>query len=110
MPPHNRRRRKRPDEAYLAGMSEAERAAEMLRRKGELSLAEAGLVVRTVNTLESRHLSTLNDVMEQEADELLAIANFGTKTLQELYAVVIAQGLKPPNSWLLALPRNQEQS
>lgn len=105
MPPLNRRRRRRNDEADLANLSEAERAAEIAKRKGELSLAEAGLAVRTVNTLESKTLSTINDVLELEAEDLLSIANFGEKTLIEIHDVVVAQGLTPPRSWTAALPQ-----
>lgn len=68
-------------------------------------MAEAGLTVRTVNALENNNLLTLNDVLEQEADDLLAIENFGAKTLKELHDVVVMQGLTPPRSWALFLPK-----
>ncbi len=106
MPPHNRRRRRRAEDDGLAGLSEADRQAELVRRKGALSLAEAGLTVRTVNALENNNLLTLNDVLEQEGEDLLAIENFGGKTLKELYDVVVMQGLTPPRSWALYLPRS----
>ncbi len=110
MPPHNRRRRRRSDDANLAGLSEAERAVELIKRKGELSLAEAGLTVRTVNTLENKAISTINDVLELEADDLLSFSNFGEKTLKEIYDVIVAQGLTPPRSWLPKLPKTKKKA
>lgn len=103
--PTRGRARRRNNDTNLAHLSEADRAVEIAKRKGELSLAEAGLTVRTVNTLENKHISTINDVLDMEAENLLAISNFGDKTLKEIYDVVVAQGLTPPRSWLPRLPK-----
>lgn len=108
MPPHNRRRRKPVDQA-LENLTEEERAKVLRERRGELSLAEAGLVVRTVNTLEGKNYFTINDVLELEAEDLLKIQNFGDKTLKELYDVVVKQNLTPPRSWLARLPKGKKK-
>lgn len=106
MPPQNRRRRRRHGDARLDMLSPEDREAELLRRKADLSLAEAGLVVRTVNTLEERNITTVADALEQEADDLLEIPNFGQKTLKELHDCIIKLGLTPPRSWKNQLPRD----
>jgi len=53
--------------------------------KLELSTAEIGLTVRTTNCLEERGIFTVNDLLHCTRDDLLAISNFGEKTLEEVY-------------------------
>ncbi len=56
-----------------------------LAAKLELSTAEIGLTVRTTNCLEERGIFTVNDLLHCTRDDLLAISNFGEKTLEEVY-------------------------
>ena len=53
--------------------------------KLEMSTAEIGLSVRTTNCLEERGIFTVNDLLHCTRDDLLAISNFGEKTLEEVY-------------------------
>ncbi len=53
--------------------------------KLELSTAEIGLTVRTTNCLEERGIFTVDDLLHCTRDDLLAISNFGEKTLEEVY-------------------------
>lgn len=54
-----------------------------LEQKRELSLADIGLSVRTVNTLESRNIFLVGELATLSREHLLAIQNFGEKTLAE---------------------------
>ncbi len=60
------------------------RATDMAE-KLEMSTAEIGLSVRTTNCLEERGIFTVNDLLHCTRDDLLAISNFGEKTLEEVY-------------------------
>ena len=53
--------------------------------KLEMSTAEIGLSVRTTNCLEERGIFTVKDLLHCTRDDLLAISNFGEKTLEEVY-------------------------
>ena len=59
--------------------------AEDLKKKLEMSTAEIGLSVRTTNCLEERGIFTVHDLLHCTRDDLLAISNFGEKTLEEVY-------------------------
>ncbi len=56
-----------------------------LNRKLELSTAELGLSVRTTNCLDEHGISTIGDLLDCTRDELLGLANFGEKTLEDVY-------------------------
>ncbi len=51
----------------------------------EMSLSEIGLSVRTCNTLEAKGVFTVNDLLHCTREDLLAISNFGEKTLEEVF-------------------------
>ncbi len=51
----------------------------------EMSTAEIGLSVRTTNCLEERGIFTVHDLLQCTRADLLSIANFGEKTLEEVY-------------------------
>jgi DNA-directed RNA polymerase subunit alpha len=53
--------------------------------KLEMSTAEIGLSVRTTNCLEERGIFTVSDLLNCTPEDLLAISNFGEKTLEEVY-------------------------
>lgn len=59
--------------------------AQHLEEKLEMSTAEIGLSVRTTNCLEERGIFTVHDLLNCTRDDLLAISNFGEKTLEEVY-------------------------
>ena len=55
-----------------------------MAEKLEMSTAEIGLSVRTTNCLEERGIFTVNDLLHCTREDLLAISNFGEKTLEEV--------------------------
>ncbi len=59
--------------------------AKDMAEKLEMSNAEIGLSVRTTNCLEERGIFTVDDLLHCTRDDLLAISNFGEKTLEEVY-------------------------
>ncbi len=63
-----------------------------LEEKLDLSIAEIGLSVRTTNCLEDHGILTVRDLVYRRPKELLAIANFGEKTLEEVYKALEAIG------------------
>jgi len=57
-----------------------------------LSIAEMGLSVRTTNCLEETGIFTVKDLLQSTPKKLLAISNFGEKTLDEVYASLESLG------------------
>jgi DNA-directed RNA polymerase subunit alpha len=66
-------------------LSRADEEARNMQERLELSAAEIGLTVRTTNCLEERGIFTVRDLLNCTRDDLLAISNFGEKTLEEVY-------------------------
>lgn len=64
------------------------------------STSELGLCTRTANALEGRGVYTVEDLLRCRPADLLAQANFGEKTLQEVYDALATIGFyvggKPP--------------
>jgi len=60
----------------------------------ELSTAQIGLLVRTTNCLESEGILTVRDLLNCTPERLLRIANFGEKTLVEVYMALEKLGFK----------------
>ena len=67
-------------------------AAKDLADKLDMSTAEIGLSVRTTNCLEERGIFTVSDLLHCTRDDLLSIANFGEKTLEEVYKALESIG------------------
>ena len=66
-------------------LSVAEEESRRLQERLEMSTAEIGLTVRTTNCLEERGIFTVRDLLNCTREDLLAISNFGEKTLEEVY-------------------------
>ena len=66
--------------------------AQSLADKLEMSTAEIGLTVRTTNCLEERGIFTVADLLNCTREDLLAITNFGEKTLKEVYEALEGVG------------------
>ncbi|HAL13657.1 MAG TPA: DNA-directed RNA polymerase subunit alpha [Planctomycetaceae bacterium] len=66
-------------------LSTADENRRSLKERLEMSTAEIGLAVRTTNCLEEKGIFSVNDLLHSTPDELLKIANFGEKTLEEVY-------------------------
>jgi DNA-directed RNA polymerase subunit alpha len=58
----------------------------------EMSTAELGLNVRTINCLEERGILTVRDLLRSTRQDLLSISNFGEKTLEEVYKALEGVG------------------
>ena len=77
-------------------LSHAEEEARLRRERLELSIAEMGLSVRTTNCLEETGILTVRDLLQATPRRLLAINNFGDKTLGEVYDALAALGFHRP--------------
>lgn len=66
-------------------LSRQEETARQMKERLEMSTAEIGLSVRTTNCLEERGIFTVRDLLNSTPAQLLGIANFGEKTLDEVY-------------------------
>ena len=66
--------------------------AQDLADKLAMSTAEIGLTVRTTNCLEERGIFTVSDLLNCTREDLLAISNFGEKTLGEVYSALEGVG------------------
>ncbi len=53
-----------------------------------MSTAEIGLSVRTTNCLDEHGISTVEELLNCHRADLLAIPNFGEKTLEEVYVAL----------------------
>ena len=69
-------------------LSKADERARLQQNRLELSIAEMGLSVRTTNCLEETGIFTVNDLLHATPKKLLAISNFGEKTLEEVYSAL----------------------
>ncbi len=74
-----------------------ENQADNLATRLEMSTAEIGLSVRTTNCLEERGIFTVNDLLHSTREDLLAISNFGEKTLEEVYRALEGVGFYRPS-------------
>jgi len=73
-------------------LSVSETQAQDMHRRLALSTAEIGLNVRTTNCLEERGIYTVEDLLNSTPTDLLGIANFGEKTLEEVYKALESVG------------------
>ncbi|MCO6456192.1 MAG: DNA-directed RNA polymerase subunit alpha [Pirellulaceae bacterium] len=60
----------------------------LMQQRLDMSTAEIGLTVRTTNCLEERGIFTVRDLLNCTPKDLLAISNFGEKTLEEVYSAL----------------------
>jgi len=68
-----------------------------LEKKLEWSTAELGLSVRTTNCLDEQGICTIGDLLACRREELLRIANFGEKTLEDVYRALEKLGFYRTN-------------
>ena len=66
-------------------LSRQDEQARLMKERLEMSTAEIGLSVRTTNCLEECGIFTVRDLLNSTPERLLSIANFGEKTLEEVY-------------------------
>lgn len=105
-PPVNRRRRKPrptgPHPDVVATWSPAEQAAHRRKLQLETPVAELPLAVRVINTLEEENVVTVEDLLDNTVEELLAVPNFGETTLREVAAALESLGIAHP--WAVPKP------
>jgi len=80
-----------PQEAPEGAVAVSDQLQELFRRPIE-DLAE--LSVRSRNSLQKENIRTLGDLVQKNEDEMLAIENFGKKSLQEIQEFLDEQGLR----------------
>ncbi len=73
-------------------ISHAEEQSRLRTQRLDLSIAEMGLSVRTTNCLEETGIFTVRDLLNSSPKRLLAISNFGEKTLDEVYSSLESLG------------------
>lgn len=73
-----------------------EREAHERKQKLGTPIAEMQLPVRVINTLEENDVILAQDLMGQTYETLMAMKNFGDKTLDEVRQALVALGLDPP--------------
>ena len=69
-----------------------DRPGQSISERLEMSTAEIGLSVRTTNCLEEKGIFTVEDLLKCTPQTLLGIANFGEKTLEEVYLALESIG------------------
>ncbi len=77
-------------------ISQADEQARRLKDRLDLSTAEIGLQVRTTNCLEEKGIFSVRDLLNSTPETLLSIANFGEKTLEEVYVALEKIGYNRP--------------
>jgi DNA-directed RNA polymerase subunit alpha len=77
-------------------ISQYEEQARLTQERLELPTAEIGLSVRTTNCLEEKGIFTVRDLLNSKPEDLLSIANFGEKTLEEVYQALEKFGFYRP--------------
>jgi DNA-directed RNA polymerase subunit alpha len=86
-------------------LSRADEEARLRRERLNLSIAEMGLSVRTTNCLEETGILTVRDLLNATPRRLLAISNFGEKTLDEVYQALEVMGFHRPSRESASSPR-----
>ena len=86
-------------------LSQTEEQSRLRTQRLDLSIAEMGLSVRTTNCLEETGIFTVRDLLNSTPKRLLAISNFGEKTLDEVYASLAALGFNRATNTDPPLPR-----
>ena len=81
--PKKRKRRKPADPEWLAFMSDDEKEEERIRGWQSVSLADVGLPVRVVNTLEECGVLTVGHLANRTEEQLRAIPNLGEITVKK---------------------------
>lgn len=93
--PGKRKRRKPEDPEWLMFLSDSEKEEERRKQWLDASLADTGLPVRIVNTLEDNGILTVGDLCTQPVSRLEAIANLGEVTIKKCRRLL--DDLKLPN-------------
>ena len=93
--PTKRKRRKAEDPEWLSFMSDDEKEEKRVQEWQSTSLAEVGLPVRIINTLEDHGVLTIGDLCKKSIKDLKSIQNLGQVTINK--CVKLVEELKLPN-------------
>lgn len=97
MPPENRKRRsKRKRVLDTSTWTEEQINAKELKERLNTPIAEMNLSVRVINALEEGDVILASDLMIQTYESLMAMKNFGEKTLTEVQEALKQLGITPP--------------
>lgn len=72
------------------------RPAGLTQEGYDTPIEELGLSIRSYNCLKRQRITTVGQVLEMSEDELLAVPNFGRKSLDELRDKLQSRGFLPP--------------
>ena len=103
--PKPRRQRKTDDPEWQRFFNEDQKEAAQRQAVLEMPLADAGLAIRTINTLEGKDILTVKALASKTREFLLAIDNFGEQTLAEVTKVVDDLGVSHPDWSPVKTPR-----
>lgn len=93
--PKNRKRRKAVDTKWMAFLTDKEAEEHRVQEWHSVSLADVGLPVRIINTLEDNDIFTVGDLCTRTLDELRQIPNLGAVTIQKCQKLL--EDLRLPN-------------
>lgn len=97
MPPPGRKYKTEPKVGpNMSNWTEAEKAAYYRKQRLETPVAEMKLAVRVINTLEDHNVVLAKQLLHQTYETLMAMTNFGERTLDEVADALRAIGLEPP--------------
>jgi DNA-directed RNA polymerase alpha subunit len=81
----------------MDGWTETDRLAYRREKLLETPIADLDLPVRVVNTLEEHGVLLFRDLVTRTWDQLMAMRNFGEKTLNDVRRLAADTGLATPN-------------
>lgn len=93
--PSKRKKRKPDDPEWLHLMTPADKESARVEKWQSVSLAEVGLPVRIVNTLEDQGVMTVGDLAHRTIEQLQAIPNLGDVTIAK--CTKLLEDLRLPN-------------
>jgi len=93
--PSKRKKRKPAEPEWLQFMSAADKESARVEKWQSVSLAEVGLPVRIVNTLEDQGVMTVGDLTQKTIEQLQAIPNLGDVTIAKCKKLL--EDLRLPN-------------
>lgn len=78
-------------------MTPEEKEKERIEAALNTSIAETQLAVRVINTFEANGIILVRDLFKETYESLMAMNNFGDKTLKEVKKAIAHLGLEAPD-------------
>ncbi len=82
-------------ESLTAATESAAAGTDLQTRLGAVPVEELELSVRALNCLKANDISKVGELLSMRLEELLALRNFGTKSLDEIKQKLVAKGFVP---------------